>query len=76
MKTWLLKLIFPWLKKIIIGQLKNRQPEIVNMILKKIGNKIPLSGEQEEYVLNVLYDAAEEIIENELKNIEIKNQTI
>jgi hypothetical protein len=65
----IIKMLKPWIKKILIAQLAANEEKIITMILVKSGNKIPLAGEQLEQTVKVLYDALEEIITTEIERI-------
>ena len=65
----IIKMLKPWIKKILIAQLAANEEKIITMILVKSGNKIPLAGEQLEATVKVLYDALEEIITTEIERI-------
>lgn len=65
----IIKLLKPWIKKILIAQLAANEGKIIGLILKKSGDKIPLSGEQLENTVKVLYDALEEIVTIEIDKI-------
>jgi hypothetical protein len=48
-------------------EMQSHQDMIVTAILKKISTtSIPLTGEQEEQVLNTLYDAVETVVAAEI----------
>ena len=68
MKT-IFKMLKPWIKSILIAQMKSNEDKIVTIILQKIGGKIPLSGEQEEQIITVLYDALETVVADEIDKI-------
>lgn len=66
MKT-IFRMFKPLIKKLLISQMKSQQDFIISFILNKI--KLPLTGEQEEQVVTVLYDALEEVIINQVEKI-------
>lgn len=61
------RILKPWIKKVLIAQMQSNQSMIVNEILLK--TKIPMSGEQAEFTINVLYDAVETIIAEQIDKI-------
>jgi hypothetical protein len=63
----LFKLLKPWIKSIIIRQLKSQQVEIVNMLCNKV--TLPMNGELQEQFLNTVYVALEQIIEEQIEKI-------
>jgi len=65
----LIKLLKPWIKKILIAQMAANEDKIILLIAKKCGDKIPLSGEQLEYTIKVLYDSLETIVTSEIDKI-------
>lgn len=63
------KMLKPWIKSIIVAQMKSNEDRIVTLILGKIGGKVPLSGEQLEQATTVLYDTLEAVIIAEIDKI-------
>ena len=59
----------PWIKSIIIAQMKSNEGLIVSIVLQRIGGKVPLVGEQLEQVTTTLYDALESIVAAEIEKI-------
>jgi hypothetical protein len=55
------------IKALIVAEMQSHQDAIVTSILKKISTtSVPLTGEQEELVLDTLYDAVETIVAAEI----------
>lgn len=65
----LFQIFKPWIKKILIAQMASNEDKIVTAILQKIGDKVPLSGEQEEQIVTVLYQALETVITEQIDKI-------
>lgn len=65
----IIKMLRPWIKKILVAQMAANEDRIITLILKKSGDRIPLSGEQLENTVKVLYDSLEEIVTTEIERI-------
>jgi hypothetical protein len=65
----LIKLLRPWIKKILIAQIAANEDRVITLILQKSGDKIPLSGEQLEATVKAVYDALEAVIANEIDKL-------
>jgi hypothetical protein len=63
------KILKPLIKKLIIAQIAANEDRIITLILKTAGDKIPVSGEQLETTIKVVYDTLETVIANEIDNI-------
>lgn len=66
MKT-IFRVLKPLIKRLLIAQMKSQQENIINLLLGKI--KLNMSGEEEEMVLNNLYDSIEAIIESQIEAV-------
>jgi len=63
----IIKLLKPWIKKILIAQMASNQSLVVSQILLRV--KLPMSGEQEEIVIATLYDAVETVISEQIDKL-------
>jgi hypothetical protein len=63
----LFKFLKPWIKAIIIKQMKSQQEEIINLLCKKV--TLPMNGELQEQFLNTVYTALEQIVEEQIEKV-------
>ena len=61
------RMLKPLIKNLLLSQMKSQQDMIVNLLMKKIN--LPMTGEQEEQLITVVYDALETIITEQIEKV-------
>ena len=63
----LFRMFKPLIKKLILAQMRSNQDLVVTFLMKKI--ELPLTGEQEEQLFTVVYDALETIVTEQIEKV-------
>jgi uncharacterized membrane-anchored protein len=63
----LFRILKPLIKKLILAQMKQNQDYVVTFLMKKI--ELPMTGEQEEQLFTVVYDALETIVTEQIEKV-------
>jgi hypothetical protein len=63
----LFRMFKPLIKKLMLAQMRSNQDLVVTFLMKKI--ELPLTGEQEEQLFTVVYDALETIVTEQIEKV-------